>query len=178
MIKLLMVFFISLMYSEIFRESLNALRNANVEKCDSLLKQAYFEADSLEKNDVLFMMEILEKYPDFKILSLLSEFYLHIYFGEKVPKYVSRTPEDDLGTYLLLLGNITQSTADLSSNLKLIETIQDTLLKVHGALLLCRSFINSNKRECINLLESLIKSNPQTPYSELLQGYLEIYKKR
>jgi len=62
--------------------------------------------------------------------------------------------------------------------LKLIETIQDTLLKVHGALLLCRSFINSNKRECINLLESLIKSNPQTPYSELLQGYLEIYKKR
>lgn len=176
---ILIVGLIFILYSENFKNSLLSFRNLGFGKGDSLLNVALFESDSLLKNDILFIKEILTRYRSSDEVKRLAEYYLRFYFAYTIK---SQSPEKSEGNtsdflnYLKLLDNLSQKDVGFQTCKKLLDTMSDTLLLFHGAFLMAKRFKSYNKDECINLLNELIKNYPQTPYSEIASGYLRVIK--
>ena len=173
----LLPFLLVFLQNQTFKRGLELIRSSEFEKADSLLMQSYFEADQLDKNDILMVIEILNDYRDPSDLKFLSGYYLALYFGENVvPHSYSTQEKNSLITYVELLNALQSKPVDISVAIQQVEMIDDPLLNFHGAILVVRKFKDVERTACRDLIQKLVKEYPQTPYSEVVQGYLEILK--
>lgn len=161
-----------------FKNALLSLRNLEIEKGDSLLNVAFFESDSLLKNDILLIKEILTRFRGKEEVKILAQYYLSFYFSDSMkfqPFGASEEVKGDLINYLKLLNNLSKN-ADFNSCKNSLAGISDTVLLFHGTFAVVKKFKNSYKNQCFELLNNLVSSYPQTPYSEIASGYLKILK--
>ena len=179
-----MLYVISLLvflYSESFLNSLLAFKNFDLEKGDSLLNMAFFEADNFLKNDILLIKEILARYRSKEEIKTIAEYYLRYYFGDSLKDAsLDRLKEakSDLTNYLKLLDCLLEEGKSFRTCKNFIDTMSDTLLIFHSSILMFKKFHRTQLTECLELLNDLIRKYPQTPYSEIASGYLGTIKFR
>ncbi len=157
------------------RESLLSYKNLDLEKADSLINLAYFEADQLTKNDVLFIKEIFLKYREKpEDLKFLADKFLTIFDERHSPDKNLKPSKRELEKYLDALILINSPQANRDNCLEMLSQVEDSFLISHLLFQMVKKFGKSKKQECEDLLKNFIKKYPQTPLSELAEGYLRI----
>ncbi len=159
------------------KASLLSYKNLDLEKADSLLDLAYFEADQLTKNDVLFIKEIFIKYREKpEDLKFLADKFLTIFDERHSPDKNLKPSKRELEKYFDALILINSSHANWDNCFGMLSQVEDSFLEAHLLFQMVKKFRKSKKQECENLLRNFIKKYPQTPLSELAEGYLGIMK--
>ncbi|MEO0197995.1 MAG: hypothetical protein ABIM42_01170 [candidate division WOR-3 bacterium] len=143
---------------------------------DSLLNIAYFEADSFFKNDILFVKEIMSRYSyDEKTRSVLRDYLVWCYSSKRKENEIFSYQEiknKNLKAFLKFQVEVSSSNALDSLLVRDFWEIEDTLLMFLSALKLIKKFGNNNKTLKSDVLIPLQIKYSQTPYFELISGYL------
>lgn len=159
-----------------FFRALEHFRKGDINAADSLLNIAYFEADLFSKNDVLIIKEVLSKYAnDEKVMLVLGEYLIWYYSGEKrgnISFNYQELENKDIKAFLKLQVEISNSKVIDSLLIRDFWEIEDTLLIFVSVLRLIKKFGKQNNTLTSRILKPLQLKYPQTPYFELISGYL------
>ncbi len=171
--------FITLYLPLSFFQALDYFKRGDISAADSLLNLAYFEADSFTKNEVLFAKEILARFFNSRSnLNALCDYFRWYYAESKSIKFnLENYTIDDiyLENYIKLIITAEKS-KEIDSTIvqRFLSLLEDTLLCFSAAHQLILKYGLQNVNLRTKILDPLLNKYPQSPYFELIQGYLGI----